>query len=389
MKRNLFVSILAVLCAVALLAGCAAKEPASESAAKPAEEPAPLPVSTVEPSEETPSDDSGITVEPMSATSDDQGKTEAEAEALSTLDPVDEVKKLSGTVVEKLGNELIVTDAKGNSIVFTLTYIQDTEAKQGDEVTVSYVGDVLDCPEATEITIDKVLVVPQINGTVVRIFDSQIFVEISSSDVFGFYTTTETQVTGVSQLALDDYVTVYYSGSLEEAPIASKIDVTTPAKDRSRTDSGTGGSSEDDLTNKHLSGQVTELSSKSITILTSKNRSWTFKRSSSTKITGKNLEVGAKVRITYDGYASEHPLAKQIKVTAGPDPTPKTYKTSGVVTAYGGMNLQLDHNRDFDVVYAKNSGTGNHQVGDYATVTYYVEGGRNYATRVVWEMKCG
>ena len=364
MNKKLILSVISVLCAACMLTSCAVARAEAETVSAP----------TV----------NDITVTPVPPTED---PTDLEKEVSDNLLNGETVKEMSGTVVEVAENQIVVSDTKGNTIVFTMTYIQDTEAKAGDEVTISYIGDVLDCPEAVSIQITKDVNIPMITGTVIRIFADEIFVEVQSTQVFGFYSHKDSfTLEGVTELAVGDYGNVYYTGSLLDGPTAYKFEVLTPTKDRSETDSNTPDAS---LENKHLTGVVTSLSSSSISILTSKNRTWTFKRSSASSISGKyNLEVGASVRITYDGYASNHPLAKAIKVTAAPDPTPKTHKTSGVVQYFGGMELGLDNGFSCDCAYAKISGDGNREPGDYATVTYYTQDGRNYATYIRFDMLC-
>ncbi|MDO4494049.1 MAG: hypothetical protein Q4C53_09220 [Clostridia bacterium] len=140
--------------------------------------------------------------------------------------------------------------------------------------------------------------------------------------------------------------------------------------------------------NKTLTGTVTALSSSKITIKTSKGKKWTFKRTKKSKVRGKySLDVGAKVTITYDGYASQHPLAKRIKVrSAAPAPGPTMKKISGVVEYFGGMAIGLKgKNFSADVAYAKHTGKGYHGEGTEVTITYYTENGRNYATKINWK----
>lgn len=290
-------------------------------------------------------------------------------------------QQITGTVIEMDDNNMILNTTDGNTILFTLTYISDSNAAAGDNVIVTYLGDLLESPEALEIEISSKSFQPQISGTILKVNSLEIFIQISSSEAISFYLTPETELVGADYLVPDDAVTVTYTGSIAEGADAVKIEVIKPVIDRAEIEE-----SEQDTTNKHLTGLVTELSPSRITIKTNKNRSWTFQRQGSTRTTGGNLEKGCKVRITYDGYASQIPPAKEIKVLSAPDPTPKTHKTSGVVRSFGGMELFLDSGFHCDCAGAKITGDGNREPGDYATVTYYTENGENYATKIHFEM---
>ncbi|MDP3447610.1 MAG: hypothetical protein Q8S22_06070, partial [Eubacteriales bacterium] len=133
--------------------------------------------------------------------------------------------------------------------------------------------------------------------------------------------------------------------------------------------------------NKTLDGRVTQLSSKTVFIHTNSGHNYKFQRVSSTEYLGKYpLEVGAKIKVTYDGYASKAPEAKIINVLAPPDPTPpgpKTHKATGYIESMAGNMIEIlgDDGRDYGFLLGKVkiSGDSDCGVGDRATVTYYLE----------------
>ena len=327
---------------------------------------------------------SAATAEPVVTEAPTPEPTEAptpEPTAEPTAEPAKE-NYVTGKVVECVGNGLLVNTSNGNTILFMISNLSDVVASTGDEVGVTYTGNILDAPEVTKLDILEKALVKEISGTVFKVLDNQMFLEISSSEVICFALLPSTVYTGADNVVANDVVTVTYDGQLSETPVATAITITKAQPNRKEVNP-----SEDDPDepiNKTLTGIVSKLSNSSITIVTSKNKSWKFERNSSTKTTGSyDLEVGAKVRITYDGYASNVPPAKTIKVLAPYDPTPTTHKITGIIQSIGGMVLSLDNGFFCDLAYAKHVGNGD--VGDRATVTYYTQNGENFATKVVYE----
>ncbi|MDD3920735.1 MAG: hypothetical protein PHO41_06175, partial [Eubacteriales bacterium] len=125
---------------------------------------------------------------------------------------------------------------------------------------------------------------------------------------------------------------------------------------------------------------------------TSRSKSYSFKISGDTRVTGKyDLAAGVRVTVYYDGYASKTPLAKAIYVYAPADPNPtptskpSTKTASGTVASFGGMYLSLTSGFGCDCAYATYSGNSNGGEGDSARVSYYVgSDGMNYATYITF-----
>ena len=109
--------------------------------------------------------------------------------------------------------------------------------------------------------------------------------------------------------------------------------------------------------------------------------------SKKTKKRGKyDLAVGSTVTITYDGYASKHPLAKRITVKK--PASDKEYKTkSGTVSQYipGDCMLLKSGHYFYITGSTKMTGKGEQQIGTKVTITYYVKNGENYATKIKWK----
>ncbi len=312
---------------------------------------------------------------------------EPKPEPEPTEEPVEEkpVSVVIGTVIKIGDGKLTIKMSNGNSLTFGLTQAGQVQAAPGDVVRITYYGDVLDSPAAETVEVTQKSS-QSVSGTIVQYTASNLYLRRSDGNIFGFTITNDTVVTGAaSTLSVNAVVTVYYTGVLSGSPVAVSVQIEKnghvepePTIDPS-------------LINKKLNGTVYQLSRKKLSIETNSGHRYSFVRTEDTEYSGSYpLELGCTVRVTYDGYASKTPDAKVIKVTAPPEPVPPKpvyHHAEGYVEDFGGMNLRLNNGMDFDVSYASHSGNAPHQAGSYATVTYYVEGGRNYATRIVWDLR--
>ena len=283
---------------------------------------------------------------------------------------------VDGTVVAVDANDIVINMSNGNTLTFMMNYIASTEAKAGDKVTIAYAGDIANLPEAVTITVTQAAPTA-VNGTVVQFDATSVYIKTTTGNTYGFIKSAKTTITGVAKkLSIGDVISLTYSGSLTNEPTAVAIEILSI------------GNQKEDPVNKTLEGKVTKLASKSFTIQSSNGKKWTFKKDATTQITGKyTFETGCRVIVTYDGYASKSPLAKSVNVIAPPDPTPPdpVYHTvKGTVDSYYGVFLTLTNGYGFNLTYASISGDTDAIPGDKARVTYYVEGGIMYATKVTF-----
>lgn len=302
--------------------------------------------------------------------------------------PVPTLPPTSGTIegvvasVEK--NDILINMNNGNTIRFMLSYISEPGVVVGDTVKIKYSGDVASRPEAVGIEVTKAAEVQTISGEVVMHDKESIFVMITSKDIFGFIIDAGTKVTGkAASVVTGDQVKVVYDGDLYSIATASVIEITEAVKNRKETVQTV------PTENKILDGTVTRLSDKIVALRTGKGKTYTFKINSSTQITGNyDLEMGSRITVTYDGYATKKPNAKKINVIAAPDPTPtqkpvKTKTTTGTVSSFYGAYLTLENGTEFDCTGASFSGNSCGNPGDSAKVVYYTrEDGILCATKV-------
>jgi hypothetical protein len=276
---------------------------------------------------------------------------------------------VAGTVVSLSENELVINMDNGNTLTFLLSNIVSVDVAAGDQVSIDYSGDILESPEVVNINVTT-KVAAQVSGNVTQHDDKGLYIKTATGNVYGFLLTDKTVVSGkANKITTDAVVNVTYTGDLLLHPIVTAVEIIKPGTDN------------DPLVNKTLDGIVSQLSSKSVYIHTNAGHNYKFQRVSTTEYEGKYaLEVGAKIKVTYDGYASKAPAAKIIKVLAPPDPTPpgpKTHKATGVIENMAGNMIEIftDDGKDYSFLLGsvKISGDSDCGVGDRATVTYYLE----------------
>lgn len=276
---------------------------------------------------------------------------------------------VAGTVVSVAENEIVINMDNGNTLTFLLSNIVSVDVVAGDQVSIDYSGNILESPEVVNITVTT-KVATQVSGSVTQHDDKGLYIKTATGNVYGFLLTDKTVVSGkANKITTDAVVNVTYTGDLLTHPIVTAVEIVKPGTDK------------DPLVNKTLDGIVTQLSSKSVHIHTNAGHNYKFQRVTTTEYEGKYpLEVGAKIKVTYDGYASKAPEAKIIKVLAPPDPTPpgpKTYKATGVIQAMAGNMIDIlsDDGKDYGFLLGSVKITGDSDCGegDRATVTYYLD----------------
>ena len=318
-------------------------------------------------------------------------KTTSEPTAESAEETTDPGQTISGIVLATEPNSLIIRMDNGNTISFSLSNITNASVQKGDTVTIEYEGDITSCPEVLGITVTQPNPANMITGTVMSKLDNSIFVQITSSEALCFTVTKDTIILGQTNVVRGDTVEVIYDGELTENPEAIEITVIQANPDRSDIDP--------DLLNKQLTGIVTKLSKTRVTITTSKNRRYSFHITGNTKIEKNKykLELDARIRVTYDGYASDTPDAKVIKVLAPPDPTPtvkpvKMHKIAGEILEKAGNSLvvRTDDGVKYSFLLGRVTVKGDLEAkkGDRATVKFYYDSdtGRPVATEITYKL---
>lgn len=285
-----------------------------------------------------------------------------------------EGEPFKGVVIDETADTLTVMNEFGTLLTFVPGEGLEMPAL-GSTVTVDYSGDLTTQLVADAVTVDAAPVALTANVTVAAIGENVFTATLEDGTQKEFRFNETTAITGkaaaleAGQKVTVTYVETAYSAVAQQIEIAEPVVVVEPVED---------------VTNKTLSGKVTKLTDSKITIKTKKGKSWTFKYSKKSKVSGKyDLKVGCTVTITYDGYASKNPLAKKIKVTKAA----ANYKTmSGTCSQYLKDDCMLLKNGHyFYIKGAKMTGKGNPGVGTKCTITYYVKNGEKYAVKINWK----
>ncbi len=317
--------------------------------------------------------------------------TDADGNPLAGLSntpiPAIEEGTISGVIAALHHNDIVINTDNGNTLQFLLTHIAVVDANVGDTVEIAYSGNIIDAPEAITVIVTKPAPMQQqIHGTVVQYSKSSVFVQTTTVNIYGFVIDGNTRFSGLSNaLKANNTVTVTYTGELVNGPVAIEIETTAVSPKPNPT-------AKPDPVNKSLKGHVSSLTSKKVTINTDNGHTYTFQRDGSTVMTGNySLEVGCRIRVHYDGYASHGPHAKRIDVLAPPDPTPPSpvkHTISGTVSMQAGNGLVVtaDSGREYSFLLRSPKIEGAGGVGSRVKVTFTDDGYGNYdVTRIVYD----
>jgi hypothetical protein len=296
---------------------------------------------------------------------------------------------VTGTVVAVGSNQIVINMSNGNTLTFFMSAIKTTAAQPGDEVEIAFSGSITDAPEAVSITV-KSAARQIIAGDVVQYDTNGLYVKTTTGNIYGFVLGKSTTITGKAKaVGLDDTVQVTYSGSLLNMPTALTIEIlqTAPAPKEEKKIP----------TDKTLDGWVTEIKTKTFTIVTNNGKYWTFKKDGTTVIDGGyTFQEWANVRVLYDGYASNHPVAREITVLAPPDPTPPDpptppvyHSVDGWITVKAGnaLSIQTINGRNYDFLLASPHISGDPDSANYAYITYYDANGSSVVTDINYETR--
>lgn len=297
---------------------------------------------------------------------------------------------VTGVVVAVGSNQIVINLSNGNTLTFLMSRLQSTQAQVGDTVEIQYTGDIVNAPEAQRITI-KTAAKQTVAGDVVQIDGTGIYVKTTTGNIYGFTQTKQTKITGkATTVKLDDTVQITYAGSLLNLPSALVVEILKLAP-APQPDPG-----KKTPKDKTLDGWVTEIRTKTFTIVTNNGRYWTFKKDGSTIVDGSyTFQEWANVRVLYDGYASNKPLAREITVLAPPDPTPPTpqpvvyHNVEGWITLHAGnaLSIQTEHGRQYSFLLGAPNISGDPDSANYAYVTYYDANGAPVVTDITFETR--
>ena len=300
-------------------------------------------------------------------------------------------KSIEGTVVRLDQTGIGITLDNGSTFILACGSVDFSAVGINDRVLLTYSGDIAQGAVATGVTvIEKAQVEDmKVTGTVVSHDSSTVYIMVDSGTAYGFRVTSSTAIGGAdSEVKNDAVVEVTYTGDLNAVPTATAIRIIKA------------GQEDDPLIDKQLTGYVIDLTSSRMTVELSNGKQYTFVRTDETLYQGVcEIEEGCKVRVTYDGYASQRPDAKLVEILKKPEPTPvptntpepkpTTYKVTGTIVSKAGNMLVVSEDNtgiEYGFLIGSCEFTGDSPnevgVGDRATVTYRMEGDVKKPTKI-------
>ena len=195
-------------------------------------------------------------------------------------------KTFSGTVSDVNSYEVTV-----NSKSTTVTFVKNDATKvsgklsKGDEIQVTYTGNLSEHPIATEIKVTKEneeVKTAKVSGIVSEFSDKSLTISIDSATSYKFALTKDTKIDGVVKfLKAGESVKVTYTGDLKKNPTAVKIDIVEETKMQFST----------------INGSIKKVDDKYITLATDK-KEYNIGIDKNTKYKGDKPEKGCKSEIT-------------------------------------------------------------------------------------------
>ncbi|MBE6039896.1 MAG: hypothetical protein E7219_02925 [Clostridiales bacterium] len=218
----------------------------------------------------------------------------------------------SGTVSGLEENKSV--SVTGDSLTVTFAYDANTAVEgrlaKGDEVRVTYLGDLSEYPRADRIVVTKEA--PEEPETltatgVVSLFgEKSLLLSIDSAHDRKFSLDKNTKITGVAKaLRIGDSVKVTFRNTNDEAPLATEINIIKESAPDIRT----------------INGIVKSYDAKSIVIDTAK-KTYKYAVNKDTKYKGVSPQAGYLAEVTYDSTDKDKPVATIIYCKKGEEPQP-------------------------------------------------------------------
>lgn len=316
---------------------------------------------------------------------------------------------VTGLVEDAGMSTLTITTAEGATITL-LSEDATVESANGlllgDTVEVTYIGDLQNGAQATNIVVSDA-VQASVTGAVISLTDSGLTLKLSNGNSHTFVTT-GAQVTG-GEPALGDTLEVYYEGALESEPVAKLINVTAAV-------------------DGVITGKLADATMNGILVELENGNKYMFSRTEAVVDGMDGLRLGETVEIAYTGHLEDTPSAVLIEIlsaapveeaasstassvasspassaasskpasskpassTPAPAPAPAQVKelsghitdvTGSTMTVYTKGNNSYTFNRKGAILQSE---TGSLTVGDGVTVTYTGTASRSpKATKII------
>ena len=219
------------------------------------------------------------------------------AEEVNLVEHMDTALEYAGTLVDSNDDSITLVN-KGISATFQIdsdSYIVG-DLSQGDEIELTYLGDINEYPYANVVAVVTEAEAPQANtirGTVSELYNGTLLLSIDSAHAYRFVITSSTDIGGAADdIAVGDQVEITYQGSVTSQPNALSVKVVKASDQRVYV----------------INGTIESVSSNSI-VLNTGVASYAIATTSNTKFYGEQPAQGYLAKITYTGSLISNPEA--------------------------------------------------------------------------------
>ena len=236
------------------------------------------------------------------------------ADKIELKENAHEEQVFEGTVTEVTDKNITVT-GKSMTVTFIRNDFSETsgDLTEGSSVKIVYTGDISEYPYASRIQVTKEKKkeskTSTVSGNVAEFTQTSLLLAIDSANSYRFKFDNSSKVTGIDKyVKVGDYVKITFSGSLNETPFASEIEIIRHAEEYTRSVNGT--------IDKIRDGYIVLKTDKTAYIINTDNN---------TKYSGDKMAEGCKAEVTYKGRLGGDCTATNIYcVKKTPDPVKYT-----------------------------------------------------------------
>ena len=225
---------------------------------------------------------------------DDKGNQADEVLLVEHMDPA---IPFAGTLVDVDKDTISLASEK-----LTVTFLIDEDSyivgdlSKGDEVELTYLGDINEHPYANVVAVVKEVEQPKVHtvhGAVAELASGTMLLSIDSAHAYRFVVANDTEISGAANdLAIGDEVDVTYEGNIKQQPNAKAIKIVKRPDKRTYV----------------INGKIANVENAAVTLDTGQAK-YAFTTNNDTKFYGEKPANGYKAEITYTGKLNDKPVA--------------------------------------------------------------------------------
>ena len=223
-----------------------------------------------------------------------------QADEVLLVEHMDPAIPFAGTLVDVDEDTISLASDK-----LTVTFLIDEDSyivgdlSKGDEIELTYLGDINEYPYANVVAVVKEVEQPKIHtvhGAIAELAGGTLLLSIDSAHAYRFVVANDTEISGAANdLAVGDTVDVTYAGNIKQQPNAQAIKIVKRSDKRTFT----------------INGKIANVENAAVTLDTGQAK-YTFATNNDTKFYGEKPANGYKAEITYTGNLNDKPVASII-----------------------------------------------------------------------------